>query len=89
MAVLLFLLCPVAAYSQIAGTANLGGPQFMVSAPIPDSDFPAIANRLGLVESPRPAREMSPDDPLFGAPNLIMTPETASHAVETADASGR
>ena len=31
---------------------------------------------------------LAPDDPLFGAPNLIMTPETASHAVETADASG-
>jgi phosphoglycerate dehydrogenase-like enzyme len=58
MAVLLVLLCPVAAYSQIAGTANLGGPQAMVSTPIPDSDFAAIASKLGLVESPRPAREM-------------------------------
>src|SRR5215471_13865056 len=58
MAVLVVLLCPVAAYSQIAGTANLGGPQAVVSTPIPDSDFPAIASKLGLVESPRPAREM-------------------------------
>jgi phosphoglycerate dehydrogenase-like enzyme len=58
MAVLLVLLCPVAAYSQIAGTANLGGPQALVSTPIPDSDFSAIANKLGLVESDRPAREM-------------------------------
>jgi phosphoglycerate dehydrogenase-like enzyme len=56
--VLLAILCPVAAYSQIAGTANLGGPQAMVTTPIPDSNFAAIANRLGLAESSRPAREL-------------------------------
>lgn len=55
---LIALLCPVAAYSQIAGTANLGGPQAMVSTPIPDSDFAAIVRKLGLVESSRPAREL-------------------------------
>ncbi len=58
IAVVMALLCPIAAYSQIAGTANLGGPQAMVSAPIPASDFAAIANRLGLAESTRPAREL-------------------------------
>ena len=30
----------------------------MVSTPIPDSDFAAIASRLGLVESSKPAREL-------------------------------
>ncbi|HUE63591.1 MAG TPA: D-2-hydroxyacid dehydrogenase [Rhizomicrobium sp.] len=58
IAVLIALLCPVAALAQIAGTANLGGPQAMVSTPIPDSDFAAIAGKLGLVESSRPAREL-------------------------------
>jgi len=46
------------AWAQIAGTANLGGPQPMVSTPIPDGDFAAVAKRLGLVESAKPAREM-------------------------------
>jgi len=55
---LIVLLCPVAAYSQIAGTANLGGPQAMVSTPIPDGDFTATVHKLGLVESSRPAREL-------------------------------
>jgi phosphoglycerate dehydrogenase-like enzyme len=52
------LLCPIAAYSQITGTANLGGPQAMVSTPIPESNFAAVASKLGLVESARPAREL-------------------------------
>ena len=56
--VLLGLLCPNAAYSQIAGTANLGGPQPMVSTPIPDGDFATVAGKLGLVETTRPAREL-------------------------------
>ena len=56
--VLIVLLCPVAAWAQIAGTANLGSPQVMVSTPIPDSDFAAIAGKLGLVESSMPAREL-------------------------------
>ena len=55
-AVALFFVAP--AFSQIAGTANLGGPQPMVSTPIPDGDFAAVAKRLGLVESAKPAREM-------------------------------
>jgi len=46
------------AFAQIAGTANLGGPQPMVSTPIPDGDFAAVAKRLGLVESAKPAREL-------------------------------
>ena len=46
------------AWAQIAGTANLGGPQPMVSTPIPDGDFAAVAKRLGLVESAKPAREL-------------------------------
>jgi phosphoglycerate dehydrogenase-like enzyme len=46
------------ASAQIAGTANLGGPQPMVSTPIPDGDFAAVAKKLGLVESTKPAREM-------------------------------
>jgi phosphoglycerate dehydrogenase-like enzyme len=58
IALLMALLCPVAAWSQIAGTANLGGPQAMVSTPIPDSDFAAIAGKLGLVESAKPASEL-------------------------------
>jgi len=45
------------AFAQIAGTANLGGPQPMVSTPIPDGDFAAVAKKLGLVESAKPARE--------------------------------
>src|SRR5258706_7525733 len=47
-----------AASAQIAGTANLGGPQPMVSTPIADGDFAAVAKKLGLVESAKPAREM-------------------------------
>jgi phosphoglycerate dehydrogenase-like enzyme len=46
------------ALAQIAGTANLGGPQPMISTPIPDGDFAAVAKKLGLVESAKPAREM-------------------------------
>ena len=46
------------AWGQIAGTANLGGPQPMVGTPIPDGDFAAVAKRLGLVESSKPAREL-------------------------------
>src|ERR1700756_5751255 len=46
------------AFAQIAGTANLGGPEPMVSTPIPDGDFAAVAKRLGLRESGQPAREM-------------------------------
>jgi phosphoglycerate dehydrogenase-like enzyme len=46
------------AFAQIAGTANLGGPEPMVSTPIPDGDFAAVAKRLGLRESASPAREM-------------------------------
>ena len=46
------------AWGQIAGTANLGGPQPMVGTPIPDGDFAAVAKRLGLVESAKPAREL-------------------------------
>jgi len=46
------------ALAQIAGTANLGGPQPMVSTPIPDGDFAAVAKKLGLVESAKPAREL-------------------------------
>jgi phosphoglycerate dehydrogenase-like enzyme len=42
---------------------------------------------LDLADPANPS-SLSPNDPLFSAPNLIMTPETASHAVETADASG-
>jgi hypothetical protein len=52
------ILYPIAAYSQITGTANLGGPQAMVTTPIPDSNFAAIASKLGLVESSKPAREL-------------------------------
>ena len=36
------------AWAQIAGTANLGGPQPMVSTPIPDGDFAAVARRADL-----------------------------------------
>lgn len=57
-ALLIVLLWPVAAYSQIAGTANLGGQQAMVSTPIPDSDFAAIAGKLGLALSSKPASEL-------------------------------
>lgn len=46
------------ASAQIAGTANLGGPQPVVSTPIPDGDFAAVAKKLGLVESAKPAREL-------------------------------
>ena len=42
---------------------------------------------LDLADPANPS-SLSPNDPLYSAPNLIMTPETASHAVETADASG-
>ena len=45
------------ASAQIAGTANLGGPQPLVSTPIPDGDFAAVAKRLGLRESASPSRE--------------------------------
>src|SRR5258707_41256 len=55
-AALLFAAGP--AVAQIAGTANLGGPQPMVSTPIPDGDFAAVAKKLGLVESAKPAREL-------------------------------
>jgi len=55
---LIAILSPTAAYSQVTGTANLGGPQAVVTAPIPNSDFAAVANRLGLVESSKPAREL-------------------------------
>jgi phosphoglycerate dehydrogenase-like enzyme len=56
--VLAALACAGAAQAQIAGTANLGGPQPTISTPIPDGDFPAVAKKLGLVESARPAREL-------------------------------
>jgi phosphoglycerate dehydrogenase-like enzyme len=52
------LLAAGPAWAQIAGTANLGGPQPMVSTPIPDGDFAAVAKKLGLVESAKPAREL-------------------------------
>jgi len=52
------LMLPGMALAQIAGTANLGGPQPIVTTPIPDGDFPAVAKRLGLVESALPAREL-------------------------------
>jgi phosphoglycerate dehydrogenase-like enzyme len=52
------LLAAGPAAAQISGTANLGGPQPMVSTPIPDGDFAAVAKKLGLVESAKPAREM-------------------------------
>jgi phosphoglycerate dehydrogenase-like enzyme len=52
------LLSAIPATAQIAGTANLGGPQPVISTPIPDGDFPAVAKKLGLVESARPAREL-------------------------------
>jgi phosphoglycerate dehydrogenase-like enzyme len=52
------LLAAGSASAQIAGTANLGGPQPMVSTPIPDGDFAAVAKKLGLVESAKPAREL-------------------------------
>jgi phosphoglycerate dehydrogenase-like enzyme len=55
-AVALFVTGP--AMAQIAGTANLGGPQPMVSTPIPDGNFAAVAKKLGLVESAKPAREL-------------------------------
>ena len=42
---------------------------------------------LDLADPANPSR-LAPDDPLFTAPNLIMTPETASHAVDTTAASG-
>ncbi|MEO8302000.1 MAG: NAD(P)-dependent oxidoreductase, partial [Rhizomicrobium sp.] len=59
-AVALFAASPAfhPAWAQIAGTANLGGAQPMVSTPIPDGDFAAVAKRLGLVESAKPAREL-------------------------------
>jgi phosphoglycerate dehydrogenase-like enzyme len=44
--------------AQIAGSANLGGPQPMVSTPIPDGDPVALAKDMGLVESDKPMREM-------------------------------
>jgi phosphoglycerate dehydrogenase-like enzyme len=55
-AVALFVTGP--AMAQIAGTANLGGPQPLVSTPIPDGNFAAVAKKLGLVESAKPAREL-------------------------------
>jgi phosphoglycerate dehydrogenase-like enzyme len=55
-AVALFAASP--AFAQVAGTANLGGPQPMVSTPIPDGDFAVVAKKLGLVESVKPAREL-------------------------------
>jgi phosphoglycerate dehydrogenase-like enzyme len=55
---LIAILSPIPAYSQVTGTANLGGPQAVVTAPIPNSDFTAVAKRLGLVESSKPAREL-------------------------------
>ena len=42
---------------------------------------------LDLADPENPSR-LAPTDPLFGAPNLIMSPETASHAVDTTAASG-
>jgi phosphoglycerate dehydrogenase-like enzyme len=42
---------------------------------------------LDLADPENPSR-LPPGDPLFGAPNLIMSPETASHAVDTDAASG-
>jgi phosphoglycerate dehydrogenase-like enzyme len=42
---------------------------------------------IDLADPENPSR-LPPTDPLFGAPNLIMTPETASHAVDTTAASG-
>ena len=58
VAVLIAVLYPIAAYSQITGTANLGGPQTLITTPIPDSNFAAVANKLGLIESSKPAREL-------------------------------
>ena len=52
------LLAAGPATAQIAGTANLGGPQPLVSTPIPEGDFADTAKRLGLVESAKPAREL-------------------------------
>jgi phosphoglycerate dehydrogenase-like enzyme len=52
------LIVPLAALAQISGTANLGGSQPMVSTPIPEGDFAAVATRLGLVESEKPVREL-------------------------------
>jgi phosphoglycerate dehydrogenase-like enzyme len=42
---------------------------------------------LDLADPANPSR-LQPNDPLFGAPNLIMSPETASHAIDTTAASG-
>jgi len=42
---------------------------------------------LDLAEPENPSR-LPPTDPLFNTPNLIMSPETASHAVDTTAASG-
>jgi len=42
---------------------------------------------LDLADPENPSR-LAPTDPLFSAPNLIMSPETASHAVDTTAASG-
>jgi len=42
---------------------------------------------LDLADPANPSR-LEPSDPLFSAPNLIMSPETASHAVDTDAASG-
>jgi phosphoglycerate dehydrogenase-like enzyme len=42
---------------------------------------------LDLADPANPSR-LEPSDPLFSAPNLIMSPETASHAIDTTAASG-
>jgi phosphoglycerate dehydrogenase-like enzyme len=42
---------------------------------------------LDLADPENPSR-LPPGDPLFSAPNLIMSPETASHAVDSEAASG-
>jgi len=42
---------------------------------------------IDLADPENPSR-LAPSDPLFSAPNLIMSPETASHAVDTTAASG-
>src|ERR1700689_4646849 len=58
IALVVALIAVNPASAQITGTANLGGSQPMVSTPIPDGDFAAVAKKLGLVESAKPAREL-------------------------------
>jgi phosphoglycerate dehydrogenase-like enzyme len=58
IAVVVVLITVGPALAQITGTANLGGSQPMVSTPIPEGDFAAVAKKLGLVESAKSAREL-------------------------------